>query len=199
MIPPSSKSAMVRAIGALLLTLALLSPTSGPASPATVEPCGQGDAQAMIESGPISGRQFLSGLETLRAESWERCQFRFYQASHTFSARDWMVGGIFIWEVYDALDRPDYDRGGAIAWLDQVQVRVSLGPAGGKLKPVPVSKTGYKDILLLDEFGGHVVYTHFYLLIPPGQLAPGEYRWRYEDELPGYPKFVNQGRLTVLP
>ena len=51
----------------------------------------------------------------------------------------------------------------------------------------------------LDEFGGHVVYTHIYFLIRPGQLSPGEYQVLYEDEIPGERKFVARGTLTVRP
>jgi hypothetical protein len=191
--------AVVRGVGALLLAIALLAPAAGSAALAEVSPCDQGDARAMIESGPVGAGQFVTGLETERAENWERCQFRLYQSSHTFSVRDWMVGGVFFWQVYDALDRPDYDRQDAIAGLDQVEVRVLLGPVGGKLEPVPVTRMGYKDFLFLDEFGGHVVYTHFYLLIQPGQLPPGQYRWRYEAGVADERPFVSQGLLTVLP
>lgn len=77
--------------------------------------------------------------------------------------------------------------------------QVWLGPTSKRLTPVSLTRTAYKDVKLLDEFGGHVVYTHIYFLIRPGQLSPGKYRVRYEDELPGERKFVARGTLAVLP
>jgi len=155
--------------------------------------------QALINSGPVGGVHALSGRETGPADRWGRCQFRLYDPTHTFSTRESIVGGVFLYETYDALNRPEYDRRAATQLLDQIKVRVWLGPTGGSLAPVSLSRTGYKDVKLLDEYGGHVVYTQIYFVIRPGQLAPGKYQVRYEDEFPGYPMFVAQGTLTVLP
>lgn len=85
---------MVRGIAAVLLTAALLAAPMNTTS-AETKLCDVGDAQAIIESGPIGGRQSLIGFETDRVESWERCQFRLYEPPHTLSTRDWMVGGVF--------------------------------------------------------------------------------------------------------
>jgi hypothetical protein len=189
---------MIRNFFAMLLTATLFVVFIQPAS-ADEQLCDLEDAQALINSGPIGGIHALSGRETGRADAWGRCQFRLYEPTHTFTTREYIVGGIFIWETYSALDRPDYDRQAATQFLDQVKAQVWLGPSGKTLVPVSLTRTGYKDVKLLDEFGGHVVYTHIYFLIRPGQLAPGEYQVRYEDAIPGERKFVARGTLTVLP
>ena len=189
---------MVRRIFAMLAAAALLAIPVSTAS-ADKQLCSVEDAQALVNSGPIGAVQALSGRETDRADSWGRCQFRLYDPTHTFSTREWMVGGVFMWETYDALDRPEYDRQAATQFLDQIKVRVWLGPKGGTLAPVSLTRTGYRDVKLLGEFGGHVVYTHIYFLLSPGELSPGQYRVLYEDEIPGERKFAARGTLTVLP
>ena len=97
--------------------------------------CGVEDAQALVNSGPIGAVHALSGRDTDRADSWGRCQFRLDDPTHTFSTREWMVGGVFMFETYDALNRPEYDRQAATQFLDQIKVRVWLGPKGGNVWP----------------------------------------------------------------
>ena len=125
---------MVRRIFAMLPTAALLAIPISTAS-ADEQLCGVEDAQALINSGPIGAVHALSGRETGRADSWGRCQFRLYDPTHTFSTREWMVGGIFMSETYYALNRPEYDRQAATQFLDQIKVRVWLGPTGGTSGP----------------------------------------------------------------
>lgn len=189
---------MGQRIFAMLAAAAFLALPGGTAS-ADEQLCSLGDAQALVNSGPVGAVHALSGRETGRGDSWGRCQFRLYDQTHTFSTREWIVGGVFMFETYDALDRPEYDRQAATQFLDQITVRVWLGPKGGSLAPVSLSRSGYRDVKLLDEFGGHVVYTQFSFVICPGQLSPGEYQVRYEDQIPGERRFVARGTLTVLP
>ena len=189
---------MVRRVIATLLTATLLAIPINTAS-AAEKLCGTGDVQALINSGPLGAGHALSGRETGPADTYGRCYLRIYDPTHTFSTREWIVGGIFLWEPYYALDRPEYDRQAATQYLDQIKVRVWLGPTGGSLTPVSLSSTGYRDFKFLDEYGGHSVYKHVYFVIRPGQLSPGEYQVHFEVEFPGYPMFVAEGTLTVLP
>lgn len=125
---------MVRRIFAMLAAAALLAIPVSTAS-ADEQLCSSGDAQAFVNFGPIGAVHALSGRETGPADSWSRCQFRLYEPTHTFSTREWIVGGVFMFESYDTLDRPEYDRQAATQFLDQIKVRVWLGPKGGTLAP----------------------------------------------------------------
>ena len=74
------------------------------------------------------------------------------------------------------------------------------GPAAtpdAELPEITLTHTGFRDFVS-SSIGGHVVGQHRYTIFAPGSLAPGEYRWRYEDEHPFFGFFVARGLVTVI-
>ena len=189
---------LIAVLGALfLLTVPVYAVAAAP------ERCTRGDAQRLVHAGQIAARQFFSETTTHPAEVWQNCQFRLYdETPRVFKTKDYFVAGIFLFESYDFLDRPDYDRADAIAALDSVTHSLYWGSVSvpdDSLPEISLTRTNYRDARLLEQFGGHVVSQHIYAWFVPGGLTPGVYHWRYEAEDPLYGDFVARGSVTIEP
>jgi hypothetical protein len=144
---------------------------------------------------------------------WVDCQFRLYddnddpsspdspEVPHVFSTRDYVLGGIVIFETREApfefIPGPEFDRAGAIAGMKTWTDRVFWGPASvgdDALEEIPVTVGPYQDGV--SPFGA-AVGNQRYFIFPPGSLAPGEYKWRYEQHAPPYPDESVRGSVVI--
>jgi len=53
-----------------------------------------------------------------------------------------------------------------------------------ELEEIELTETNYQDAVIGEL--GHVIFNHRYHIFEPGSLAPGEYKWRYEEDFPGF-------------
>jgi hypothetical protein len=204
----ASRSVVLRCVVAALLVAMsglLAAPSTEAAAPG--QECTRGDAQAVAEAGPHFAKAFFEGSPSAAAETWARCQFRLYddndpledpdnpEIPHVFTVNDFFLAGIFYFEGID----PGQHRADAIASLDVAASRFYFGPSttpDADLPQVPLTRTGYRDAVL-PLFDGHNIWVHDYAIFEPGELAPGEYRWRAEVGFPGDIS-VYFGAVTIL-
>jgi hypothetical protein len=146
---------------------------------------------------------------------WEDCQFRFYddnddenspdnpEVPHVFSTRDYVLGGILIFEFrkgpYVFIPGPKFDRAAAIAEMKTIKDRIFWGPTTASddaLNEIPVTIGPYHDGLLPL---GPAVGNQRYIIFPPRSLAPGKYKWRWEQVDPLFGVGVYHGAVTITP
>jgi hypothetical protein len=188
---------LIGTISALIVVLAIISIPAAHAA-ASDEPCSYGDAQALLNQGPVAfrladGSANQPGLGGLVG----RCQFRLYEdgATVTFSDEDYFLGGIILFWTYEELEEFGWTRAEAIADLKLVTDRVEIasveGGEIGAFEDVPLIATRFRD-----AFGppGHVVYTHHAFIT---QLPAGEYLVRYTQSYPGFPDLTSTVRVVI--
>jgi hypothetical protein len=186
---------LIGTISALIVVLTFMLPA---AHAAASEPCSYGDAQALLNQGPVAfrladGSADQPGLGGLVG----RCQFRLYEdgATVTFSDEDYFLGGIFLFWTYEELEEFGWTRAEAIADLklvtDRMEIASVVGGEIGAFEDVPLIVTRFRD-----AFGppGHVVYTHHAFIT---QLPAGEYLVRYTQSYPGFPDFTSTVRVVI--
>jgi hypothetical protein len=182
------------------------------ASPATAgtDRCTQGDVQGIAQAGFQGaslniGRGSTAGL----GGTWAECQFRLFddnedppdtpEIPHVFTDDDYILGGIYEFEDYGYLDRPDYDRAAAIEYVKSVVTTMYWGTADtpdANLAQIELSESPFRDTV----FAGfaHFVGHQRYHIFEPGDLEPGEYKWRLEHDDPVLGSFVARGSVIIL-
>ncbi len=198
---------VVKRLVTLVFALALMAVVLvSPASATQAKPCSTGDAQIIANAG-IQAVLERSGVTHGPGSTWGNCQFRFYddndeddpEVPHVFSDTDYFIGAIAQFEFYDTFQRPDYDRAAAIAFLETVTNRVFFGPAStpdAALPELALTETHYRDGVFV-ETGEHVVIGYRYHIFTPGSLAPGEYKWRFEEAGP-FGEGTNRGTIIIV-
>lgn len=200
------KRVLITLVASGVLSILLAVPAAGN------EHCTAGDVQGIAHAGFQGAQQNLfNGRTTGLGGSWADCQFRLYddndaeenpdnpEVPHIFTDMDYFLAGIAQFDFYDSFDRPDYDRDAAIEFLSsEVVDRVFWGPAAksdADLEEIELTSTNYRDAVL--DFG-HVVGNIRYHTFEPGSLAPGEYKWRWENTSTGLEDFVARGVVVIL-
>lgn len=196
------KRALTALIAATLLSTLLAMPAAGS------QYCTKGDVQGLVNSLELSFElNRFQGVTTGLGGAFARCQFRIFdendednpEVPHVFTEKDYVLAGIALFEGYEFLDRPDYDRDAAIDLLNSAVDRFFFGTADtpdADLEEIALTQTNYRDFV--GEAFGHIVATHKYYIFSPGSLAPGEYKFRHEETFPGFPDFVARGVVVIL-
>jgi hypothetical protein len=172
--------------------------------------CTQGDVQALANAG-FQGASLNLGFGSAAGVggSWANCQFRLFddnedppdapEIPHVFTDRDYVLGGIFEFEDYGFLDRPDYDRAAAIEYVKSITTNMYWGTVDtpdGNLVEIQLTESPFRDTV----FAGfaHLVGHHRYHIFKPGDLEPGEYKWRLEHDDSVFGSFVARGSVIIL-
>jgi len=204
---------MLSVLGILAATTVVLSP-SVPAAVAAPDHCTRGDAQAIAEAGYQFGGRLLGGqphgAPAASTRKWADCQFRLYddndddnpEVAHAFSEDDWIVGAISYFLYYSEFPLVGETRADATAYLDTWTEHFYFGPASlpdANLPEVSLTKTAYRN-MQLPGLGERTVWNHTYAIWPAGSLAPGTYRFRFEQLIPDGPfagQFEARGTLMI--
>jgi hypothetical protein len=172
--------------------------------------CSQGDALALATAG-FQGASLNLGKGSTAGlgGAWADCQFRLFddnedppdspEVPHVFSDQDYILGGIYIFEDYSFLDRPEYDRAAAIDYVNSVSSTFFWGSASTPdedLAELVLDRSAFRDTVFAGS--AHLVGQQRYHIFEPGDLAPGEYRWRLEYDDPIFGSFVAHGSVIIL-
>ena len=193
---PRSAWKLTGRLGVLLGVLTFIA-LPAPHAAGSVQPCSYGNAQSLLNAGPVAYRLnnalHIPGFGGLTA----KCQFRLYADGETvtFSDQDYILGGIFLFYTYEELEEFGLTRAEAIAdlklYVDRVEIASVVGGNVGTFEDVPLIVTSYRDALAPP---GHVVYNHRAFIT---RLPAGEYLVRYTETYPGFPDFVSTVRVVI--
>lgn len=210
----SSTPKFLLVLSMLAATSVVVSPGTTPAS-AAPDRCTRGDADAIVQAGGQFGTRVLGaqphGATASSTRKWVECQFRLYddndevaddpEIAHVFSEDDWVVGAIAYFAFASEFPLFGGTREDATAYMDTWIEHLYFGPASlsdADLPEVTLNETSYRTVQF-PALGERAVLTTTYIVWPAGSLAPGTYRFRFEQIIPDGPfEGAGEERGTIV-